>query len=216
MRKLRVGFLVSGRGRLFLSLLCRAEELGIEVAFLLLDEKADGCLEEEAGNYSFPCQRVVCDDREKFDRSILEFSQQNTPDIIVLAFDKLLSKDFVAQFPNKILNIHMSLLPAYRGFGAVRKALRDGVKVAGATIHIVTDGMDDGPIVAQCCVGVLDTDSEDTLGARIYSSLEPLLRQVMLWYRDDRIMVNDKGAVHIKDQLTPALFWSPPLEGTHS
>src|SRR6185436_9801592 len=101
-------------------------------------------------------------------------------DLICLAgYMRLLSPWFIEAFPNRILNIHPSLLPAFPGLDAQGQALEHGAKVSGATVHLVDAGLDAGPIVAQSAVPVFDTDTVDTLSARILVEEHRLYPQVI-------------------------------------
>jgi phosphoribosylglycinamide formyltransferase-1 len=107
-------------------------------------------------------------DREVYDRMLLEELQRNEVDLVCLAgFMRLLSARFIRQFPNRILNIHPSLLPAFPGLDAQRQALDHGVKITGCTVHFVDEELDAGPIVIQAAVPVLNEDTVDTLSERI-------------------------------------------------
>lgn len=106
--------------------------------------------------------------REEHDREIVAALQQHTVDLVCLAgYMRLLSPWFVQQFPQRILNIHPSLLPAFPGLEAQEQAFVYGVKVSGCTVHFVDEELDHGAIIVQKPVAVLDTDNENTLAARI-------------------------------------------------
>jgi phosphoribosylglycinamide formyltransferase 1 len=107
-------------------------------------------------------------DREAYDRGLIDGLRPFQPDLICLAgFMRLLSAAFVREFPNRILNIHPSLLPAFSGLDAQHQALAYGVKVSGCTVHFVDEYLDAGPILLQAAVPVHDRDTEETLSARI-------------------------------------------------
>src|SRR5580658_986879 len=102
--------------------------------------------------------------RDAWDEALAEACEKYRPDLIVCAgFMKLLGKAFLARFAGRCLNTHPALLPSFPGMHGVRDALEYGVKVTGCTIFLVTAGVDDGPVIAQECVPVLDDDDEDTL-----------------------------------------------------
>jgi phosphoribosylglycinamide formyltransferase-1 len=106
--------------------------------------------------------------REEFDREVAATLKARAVGLVCLAgFMRLLSAEFILQFPNAILNIHPSLLPSFPGLDAQAQALEYGVKVSGATVHIVTPELDNGPIVRQAVVPVGEDDTPDTLSARI-------------------------------------------------
>jgi phosphoribosylglycinamide formyltransferase-1 len=124
----------------------RAQELGIETIVIPSKGKA----------------------REEQDREVVEALQQRKVDLVCLAgYMRLLSPWFVKQFPQCILNIHPSLLPAFPGLEAQEQAFAYGVRIAGCTVHFVDEELDHGPIIVQKAVQVLDTDDEKTLAARI-------------------------------------------------
>ena len=107
-------------------------------------------------------------DREIYDRMLLEELRQHGVELVCLAgFMRLLSATFIREFPNRILNIHPSLLPAFPGLDAQRQALEHGVKITGCTVHFVDEYLDAGPIVIQAPVPVMDGDTVETLSARI-------------------------------------------------
>src|SRR6185437_7483720 len=106
--------------------------------------------------------------REEHDREVITALKDAAVDLICLAgYMRLLSPDFVRAFPNRILNIHPSLLPAFPGLDAQKQALEYGAKVSGCTVHIVDEHLDHGPIIVQKTVPVLETDDEHSLSARI-------------------------------------------------
>lgn len=107
-------------------------------------------------------------DREAYDRKLIEELRKYDVDLVCLAgYMRLLSAFFIREFPNRILNIHPSLLPAFPGLDAQHQALQYGVKVSGCTVHFVDEYLDAGPILRQAAVPVLDHDTEETLSARI-------------------------------------------------
>lgn len=107
-------------------------------------------------------------DREVYDRMLLEELRKRNVDLVCLAgFMRLLSATFIRAFPNRILNIHPSLLPAFPGLDAQHQALEHGVKISGCTVHFVDEYLDAGPIILQAAVPVLDDDTVETLSGRI-------------------------------------------------
>src|SRR5205823_2479236 len=107
-------------------------------------------------------------DREAYDRLLVDELRTHEVELVCLAgFMRLLSAHFVRAFPDRVLNIHPSLLPAFPGLDAQRQALDHGVKITGCTVHFVDEFLDSGPILIQSAVPVLDTDTVDTLSTRI-------------------------------------------------
>jgi phosphoribosylglycinamide formyltransferase-1 len=138
--------------------------------------------------------------REAFDAALVRELQAREVGLVCLAgFMRLLSPVFVNAFPNAILNIHPALLPSFPGVDAQRQAWAHGVKVSGATVHIVTCELDAGPIVVQRTAPVLDDDSPDTLAGRILAEEHkayPEAIQVMLdggWRVEGRRFVRTRG-----------------------
>jgi phosphoribosylglycinamide formyltransferase-1 len=110
-------------------------------------------------------------DREIYDRMLVDELRRNGVELVCLAgFMRLLSAGFIRQFPNRILNIHPSLLPAFPGLDAQHQAMAHGVKITGCTVHFVDEELDAGPIVIQAAVPVLDEDTVTTLSARILNA----------------------------------------------
>ncbi len=167
----RVGVLVSGRGSNLQALVdaTRRGELGGEVGVVVSNVEAAPAL-DRARQAGIPA--VFRDHRgkkrEDFDAEIVEILRAHRVDLVCLAgFMRLLSPVFIRAFPGRILNIHPALLPAFPGLDAQRQAWEHGAKVSGATVHLVDEGLDSGPIVAQEAVKVLSGDTPATLAARI-------------------------------------------------
>ena len=107
-------------------------------------------------------------EREQYDRQVVAVLKEKQVDLVCLAgFMRLLSPYFVSEFPNRVLNIHPALLPAFPGLEAQRQALEHGVKITGCTVHFVDENLDAGPIIIQAAVPILDEDTADTLSERI-------------------------------------------------
>jgi phosphoribosylglycinamide formyltransferase-1 len=138
--------------------------------------------------------------RETCDRAIADILLDSRVELVCLAgFMRIVGKPLLEAFPNRILNIHPSLLPAFPGLDAQRQALEHGVRVAGATVHLVTSELDGGPIVLQASVPVLTGDTVETLSARILIEehrIYPEAIQRVLsgtWHLDGRRFVDDSA-----------------------
>ncbi len=169
--KKRIGILLSGRGSNFLALsdAVEAGQVPGEIA-LVVSNREDAPGLEHARNRGYSAVFIPSKgkDRETFDREVVAALKEARIDIVCLAgFMRLLSAYFVREFPQRILNIHPSLLPAFPGLHAQKQALDWGVKVSGCTVHLVDDDLDHGPIIIQQVVPVEDNDDEETLSARI-------------------------------------------------
>jgi len=159
-KKTRVAILISGRGSNMRSLVdaARGKNYPAEIV-LVLSNKA------EAEGLAFA---KAFSDREAFERVLQAKLLEHGVELVCLAgFMRVLTAWFVEQWREKMLNIHPALLPSYRGLHTHERALADGVKIHGATVHFVSPEMDAGPIVAQAAVPVLDSDTPDALAARV-------------------------------------------------
>jgi phosphoribosylglycinamide formyltransferase-1 len=126
--------------------------------------------------------------REAFDTALGAAIDAARPDLVLLAgFMRILTPEFIARFPRRILNIHPSLLPAFPGLHTHRRALEAGVKVHGCTVHVVTPSLDSGPIVAQAAVPVLAGDTEDALADRVLQAEHRIYPQAVRWFLEGRV-----------------------------
>jgi phosphoribosylglycinamide formyltransferase-1 len=168
----RIGVLISGRGSNLQALIDAVAEgrLVASLAVVISNrENAQGLdRARRAGIETICVSHRGWRSRDEYDRALVSELQRRKVDVVCLAgFMRVLGAPLIDAFPNRILNIHPSLLPSFPGVDAQRQALDHGVKVAGVTVHLVTSELDGGPIVLQRAVPVLDTDTEDTLSARI-------------------------------------------------
>jgi phosphoribosylglycinamide formyltransferase-1 len=170
-RRARVGVLLSGRGSNFLALHQAMEEGEIPARIVVVVTNVPGARGVEKARELGIAAEVVPHRglrRRTHEARVLATLKRSRVEWVCLAgYMRLLSPDFVAAFPRRLLNIHPSLLPAFPGLEAQRQALEHGVKVSGCTVHLVDDGLDSGPIVAQRTVPVEDDDTPDSLAARI-------------------------------------------------
>jgi phosphoribosylglycinamide formyltransferase 1 len=168
----RIGVLLSGRGSNFEALadsVAAGRIPGAEIAVVVSNrEGAPGI--EKAKERAIAARVIPSKglEREAYDRQVVAVLNEHKVDLVCLAgYMRLLSPFFVASFPNRILNIHPSLLPSFPGLESQRQALEYGVKFAGCTVHFVDENLDAGPIVLQATVPVRDEDTEETLASRI-------------------------------------------------
>jgi phosphoribosylglycinamide formyltransferase-1 len=168
----RIGVLLSGRGSNFEALADSVSAGRIpnaEISIVVSNKTGAPGLERAAArnipSCAIPSKGL---EREAYDRQVAAALHEYKVDLICLAgYMRLLSPFFVAAFPQRILNIHPSLLPSFPGLESQKQALDYGVKFAGCTVHFVDENLDAGPIILQSAVPVLDTDDEHTLSARI-------------------------------------------------
>jgi phosphoribosylglycinamide formyltransferase-1 len=167
----KLGILVSGRGSNFIAIAdnITAGKLEAEIA-IIISNRADAAAIEVAKQRGIPCLVIPSkgQSRDAHDAEVIAALQKANIDLVCLAgYMRLLSPAFVRAFPQRILNIHPSLLPAFPGLDAQKQALDYGAKITGCTVHFVDDELDHGPIIVQCSVPVLDDDDVAPLSARI-------------------------------------------------
>ena len=167
----RLGILLSGRGSNFEAIADQVagRRINAEIAVVISNRpEARGLAvarERRLKSVSIPSKGL---DREAYDALLIQELKANAVDVVCLAgFMRLLSASFVRAFPQRILNIHPSLLPAFPGLDAQKQALEHGVKITGCTVHLVDEFLDAGPIILQAAVPVLDDDTVESLSARI-------------------------------------------------
>jgi phosphoribosylglycinamide formyltransferase-1 len=137
--------------------------------------------------------------REAFDSALAAAIDAHQPDLVLLAgFMRIFTPGFIARFPRRILNIHPSLLPSFPGLHTHRQALAAGVKVHGATVHVVTPSLDSGPIVVQGAVPVLPDDNEDSLSARVLQAEHRIYPQAVQWFLQGRVDFGAGDVVRIR------------------
>ncbi len=168
----RLGVLISGRGSNLQAIIDAVADgrLDASIAVVVCNKPNAGGLERAtaAGIETAVIEHTAFASREAYDAALVETLRQREIDLVCLAgFMRLLSPVLIDAFPNRILNIHPSLLPAFPGLHGQTQAWEYGTKVAGATVHIVTPELDAGPIVMQATVPVEDDDTPDTLAARV-------------------------------------------------
>jgi phosphoribosylglycinamide formyltransferase-1 len=168
----RLGVLISGRGSNLQAIVdaTRSGALRATVAVVISNRANAAGLTRarDAGLETLYVNPRECADRDSYDRALADALRASRVDLVCLAgYMRLVGLPLLEAFPNRILNIHPSLLPAFRGLDAQRQALEHGVKITGATVHIVNAELDAGPIVMQAAVPVLAGDTVDSLSARI-------------------------------------------------
>lgn len=168
----RIGVLLSGRGSNFEALadsIAAGRIPNAEIAVVVSNrESAPGIEKARARGIAAKAIPSTGLQREAYDKLVVEALRGSKVDLVCLAgYMRLLSPYFVAAFPNRILNIHPSLLPAFPGLEAQRQALEHGVKFTGCTVHFVDENLDAGPIVVQAVVPVKDCDTVETLSERV-------------------------------------------------
>ncbi|HYP41752.1 MAG TPA: phosphoribosylglycinamide formyltransferase [Chloroflexia bacterium] len=204
---LRLGIMASGRGTNLQAILdaIEAGELDAEVALVVCNH-ADAQAVTRAERASVPVRVYELDDypsRLTRQRAIAHDLAGAGAELIVCAgWDRVLKPEFVKQFEGRIINVHPSLLPAFGGgLHAIEDAIGYGVKVAGCTVHFVTEKVDEGPIISQAAVPVLPDDTAETLAERIHPQEHRLLIEAIKLYSEGRLSVEGR-TVNIKSKPT--------------
>lgn len=202
MAKLKVGVLISGRGSNMAALIKAAEaaDYPAEIAVVVSNVASAAGLEtaRAAGIEAIPLPHRNYADRESFDRAVSdEFEQRGVGLVALAGFMRIQSPWFPTHWENRIVNIHPSLLPSFKGLHVQQQAIDAGARISGCTVHFVTPELDSGPIIAQAAVPVLPGDTADTLATRILRQEHRLYPQVVRWFAEDRISVKS-GKVSVK------------------
>ena len=184
----KIVILISGRGSNMEAML--SARLPVVIAAVISNRPdAQGLV--TAKNAGIPTAVVNHKDhatRELFDAALAEVIDGFSPDLVVLAgFMRILTPGFVAHYEGRLLNIHPSLLPAYPGLHTHQRALDDGIRIHGCTVHFVTADLDHGPVVVQAAVPVLPGDSESSLAARVLAEEHRIYPQTVRWFAEGRL-----------------------------
>ncbi|MGH7310978.1 MAG: phosphoribosylglycinamide formyltransferase [Candidatus Rokuibacteriota bacterium] len=191
---LRVAVLVSGRGSNLETILRATRDPGFlaRVVLVVSDRERAPAL-EHATAYGVPSLFLNPKDfgeREAYDAALSRRLADDRVGLICLAgFMRILGRAFVLAWPGRIMNVHPSLLPAFPGLHAQRQALHSGVKLSGATVHFVDEGVDTGPIIVQASVPVEPDDTEETLAARILVEEHRLYPEAVRLFAEGRLRI---------------------------
>ena len=203
----RLVILISGRGSNMAALIdaVRAGEIDAAIGIVISNrpDAAGLATAATAGVATAVVDHRAFADRVEFERSLAAAIDAKAPDLVVLAgFMRILSPAFVARYAGRLLNIHPSLLPAYPGVQTHRRALADGVRIHGCTVHFVTSDVDCGPIVAQAAVTVRHDDDEAALTARVLAVEHRLLPAAVQAFCAGRLVIVG-SRVHVKQESVP-------------
>ena len=215
--KLRLGILASGGGTNLQAIIDRIQDgtLNAEIVLVLSNKPTAGALQrgKQAGIPTLCIDQRNYKDRLDFDRSMVSALTEANVELVVLAgFMRLISDEFLDAFPNRIMNIHPALLPAFAGLNAQQQALEHGARITGCTVHFVDAGVDTGPIVIQAAVPVLQDDTLETLSARIlrqehriYPEAIRLFAEGRLRFKERRVLIDPPSAKPDEALLNPPL-----------
>jgi phosphoribosylglycinamide formyltransferase 1 len=203
----RIGVLLSGRGSNFEALadsVAAGRIPGAQIAVVVSNRDGapgiDKAIQRNIATRVIPSKGL---EREAFDRQVVAVLQEHKVDLVCLAgYMRLLSPYFVAAFPDRILNIHPSLLPAFPGLESQRQALQYGVKFAGCTVHFVDENLDAGPIVLQAVVPVLDGDTDAILSERILAEEHRIYTEAVKIVLSGKFKIVDRRVVRTNEVKT--------------
>lgn len=213
---IRLVVLISGRGSNLAALLSAtaAGTLPARVVGVLAN-RADApglATASAAGVPTRTLEHRLFADREAFDAALAEAIDGFAPDLVVLAgFMRILGDRFVRHYTGRLINIHPSLLPAFPGLHTHRRALAEGVRVHGCTVHFVTPALDHGPIIVQAAVPVLDTDDEAALAARVLAQEHRIYPLAIRWFADGRLRLCDGRVLLASAQSDGGVLIAPQL-----
>jgi phosphoribosylglycinamide formyltransferase-1 len=198
--RLRLAVLASGRGSNLGAILdaCRGDEFPARVAVVVSDRERAAALERARaeGVDAVFLDPKAYGDRTAYDHALVAALDRYRPGLVCLAgFMRLLGPAFVDAWAGRLMNIHPSLLPAFPGLHPHRQVLQYGVKVSGATVHFVDDGVDTGPVILQAAVPVLPGDTEDSLSARILAEEHRLYPEAIRLFAEGRLAIAGRRVV---------------------
>ena len=200
-KKVRIGVLASGRGS-NLQAIIDAIEAGMVNAqiVLVLSNKKDAVALERARKHGltdvFLDPKPFAgrpDSRQAYDRAVLDLLRKHDVELVLLTgYMKIVTSVLVKAFENRMMNIHPSLLPSFPGLDVQKKALEHGVKLSGCTVHFVTEGVDEGPIIVQAAVPIVEGDTPETLAARILVEEHKIYPEAVQLFAQGRLKVDGR------------------------
>ncbi len=197
MSLLRVGVLASGRGSNLQAIIdaCREGKIPAQVVVVLSDKEGAFALTRAAkeGIPAIHLNPQSFPGKEEYERAVSAVLKDHRVELVCLAgYMRLVGKTILDAFPNRVINIHPALLPAFPGLHGQRQALEYGVRFSGCTVHFVDEGCDTGPIILQAVVPVLDTDTEETLAARILEQEHRLYPEAIKLFAEGRLKIEGR------------------------
>ena len=208
----RLGVLLSGRGSNLQAIIdaIEAGTLSAEIA-VVVSNKQDAAGLERARKHGVPHVWLDPkpftgrpDNREAYDRALLDVLRKYEVDLVLLAgYMKIVTGVLVTAYENRMMNIHPSLLPSFPGLDVQKKAIDHGCKISGCTVHFVTEGVDEGPIIVQAAVPIMEGDSPDALAARILEQEHRIYPHAIQLYAEGRMRVEGRRVL-VADAGLPA------------
>lgn len=199
-KRLNLGIMASGRGSNFDAIYAAIERKDLDADIkVLISDKKEALVLNKAEEKNIPAIHIDPQDfntRQEYETQIVNKLLEFGVDIVVLAgYMRLVGSTLLKTFPNRIVNIHPSLLPAFKGLNAQKQALDYGVKYTGCTVHIVDEGMDTGPIIMQSIVPVYLDDTEDILAKRILQEEHQIYWRALKLLAEGRVYISGRKTV---------------------
>jgi len=198
---LRVAVLASGRGSNLQAVIDAIEAGTVHAKIVaVISNKKEAPALERASRYGLSAFFIDpkpyagrLDSREAYDRELLDVLKHHDVELVLLAgYMKIVTAGLVEAFTNRMMNIHPSLLPSFPGLDVQKKAIEWGCKLAGCTVHFVTEGVDEGPIIIQAAVPILDADNPNTLAARILEQEHKIYPRAVQLFAEGRLRVEGR------------------------
>ena len=206
---------MSGRGSNLQAIIDNIEKgaLSAEIAVVISDQE-DAYALERARKHKIPAVHIDAKKhktRDAYDAALVGELKKRTVDLVCLAgFMRIVTPVLIKAFPNRILNIHPSLLPAFPGLHVQKKALNHGVKFSGCTVHFVDEGVDTGPIIIQAVVPVLDNDTENSLSERILKQEHKIYSRAIQLFAEGRLTIEGRHVFTISGKTDTEEFLINP------
>jgi len=200
MKTLKIGVLVSGSGSNLQSIIDKIEQgtLSAEISIVICNNPQAFAL-ERCAKHKIPVQLIShkeFPDRIAFDMEMADILKRHGVQLVVMAgFMRVLSPEFLSQFPLKVINIHPALLPSFPGLHGQKQAFDYGVKFSGCTVHFADSGVDTGPIIIQAVVPVFDDDTEESMSARILKEEHRIYPQAIQLYAEGKLEVRGRKVI---------------------
>jgi phosphoribosylglycinamide formyltransferase-1 len=211
-----VVILISGRGSNMEALIAARDAGNLPINIVaVISNRPEAMGLETAAKASIPTHFInhkAFAGREAFDAALAECIDDFSPDLVVLAgFMRILSDGFVRHYAGRLMNIHPSLLPSFPGLHTHQRALEEGVRIHGCTVHFVTPTLDHGPVIIQAAVPVLDDDTEASLAARILVQEHRIYPQAVRWFAEDKLTLENGRVRLAADLADSAVLISPGI-----
>jgi phosphoribosylglycinamide formyltransferase-1 len=204
---LKLGVLASGRGSNLQAIIDAIEQRTLDATIeVIISNKVDAKALRRAKDHNLKgvfldpqAVREEANPKIAYDKNILTILQEHEVELLVLAgYMKIVTPLLIQAYPNRIMNIHPSLLPAFPGLHVQEKALQWGAKMSGCTVHFVSEGVDEGPIILQAAVSIMEADTAETLAVRILEQEHKIFPQAIQLFAEKRLTVVGRQ-VHIAE-----------------